>query len=178
MYVLYCAYSPSHWLFVILWNVAHQAPLSIGILQARILEWVAKLPFRGSSQPRDRTQVCCTAGGFFTVWATMEAQEYWSGWPVPSPGDLPNPGINPGPPALQVDSLPFMPYLTLLFKISPDSPLCKEVSQSCLLAFSSKSFPVKLLFSVPALFYYFLFYTLNSSNKELLWSPECTTPEF
>ena len=35
-----------------------------GILQARIREWVA-FPFsRGSSQPRDRTQVSCTAGGF------------------------------------------------------------------------------------------------------------------
>ena len=37
-----------------------------GILQARILEWVA-FPFsRGSSQARDRTQVSCIAGGFFT----------------------------------------------------------------------------------------------------------------
>ena len=37
-----------------------------GILQARILEWVA-IPFsRGSSQPRDRTQVSYIAGGFFT----------------------------------------------------------------------------------------------------------------
>ena len=37
-----------------------------GILQARILEWVA-FPFsRGSSQPRDQTQVSCTADGFFT----------------------------------------------------------------------------------------------------------------
>ena len=37
-----------------------------GILQARILEWVA-VPFsRGSSQPGDRTQVSCTSGGFFT----------------------------------------------------------------------------------------------------------------
>ena len=36
------------------------------ILQARILEWVA-IPFsRGSSQPRDQTQVSCIAGGFFT----------------------------------------------------------------------------------------------------------------
>ena len=33
-------------------------------------------------------------------------QEYWSGLPVPSPGDLPNPGIEPGSPTLQVDSLP------------------------------------------------------------------------
>ena len=50
-----------------------------GILQARILEWVA-LPFaRGSSQPRDRTQVSHIIGRFFTSWATCEAQEYWSG---------------------------------------------------------------------------------------------------
>ena len=66
-----------------------------GILQARILEWVA-MPFsrgpsqprdrtqvptlhmgmcfsRGSSQPRDCTQVSCTAGRFFATWTTMEA---------------------------------------------------------------------------------------------------------
>ena len=33
-------------------------------------------------------------------------QEYWSGLPFPSPGDLPNPGIKPESPALQADSLP------------------------------------------------------------------------
>ena len=45
-----------------------------GILQARILEWMA-FPFSsGSAQPRDRTQVSCIAGGFFTSWATREAQ--------------------------------------------------------------------------------------------------------
>ena len=38
-----------------------------GILQARILEWVAIPSSRGSSQPRDQTQVSCTAGEFFTV---------------------------------------------------------------------------------------------------------------
>ena len=43
--------------------------------------------------------------GFFTSWATREAQEYWSGQPIPS-ADLPEPGIEPGSPALQVDSLP------------------------------------------------------------------------
>ena len=36
-------------------------------------------------------------------------QEYWSGLPFPSPGDLPNPGIEPGSFALQADSLPFVP---------------------------------------------------------------------
>ena len=34
----------------------------------------------------------------------ISQQEYWSGLPFPSPGDLPNPGIEPGSPALQVDS--------------------------------------------------------------------------
>ena len=58
---------------------------------------VGSLPFsRGSSQPRDRTQVSCVAGGFFTSWATREAQEYWSGKPIPSPGDLPIQGSNSG----------------------------------------------------------------------------------
>ena len=47
-----------------------------GILQARILQWVA-IPFsRGSSQPRDQTQVSHIVGGFFTSWATREDQEY------------------------------------------------------------------------------------------------------
>ena len=47
-----------------------------GILQARILKWVA-IPFsKGSSQPRDQTQVSYVAGRFFTSWAMREAQEY------------------------------------------------------------------------------------------------------
>ena len=67
-----------------------------GILQARILEWATFPCSRGSSRPRDQTQVSRIAGGLFTSWATREAQEYWSAWPIPSPGDLPNPGIKPG----------------------------------------------------------------------------------
>ena len=43
-----------------------------GILQARILEWVAISFSRGPSQPRDRTSVSYTAGRFFTIWATRE----------------------------------------------------------------------------------------------------------
>ena len=50
-----------------------------GILQARILEWIAILGF--------------------------SRQEYWSGLPFPSPGDLPNLGIESRSPALQADSL-------------------------------------------------------------------------
>ena len=76
-----------------------------GILQARILEWVA-FPFsRGSSHPRELTRVSDIAGRFFNSWATREAQEYW--WkPTSSPGDLPEPEIELGSPALQADSLP------------------------------------------------------------------------
>ena len=39
------------------WTVAYQAPLSMGILQARILEWVAMPSSRGSFRPQDRTHV-------------------------------------------------------------------------------------------------------------------------
>ena len=106
-----------HYLDLILWDTAKIQPSEVlkvkvtqlcptlcdpmdyivhGILQARILEWVT-FPFsRGSSQPRDRTQVSCIAGRLFTSWVTREAQEYWCGQPVPSPADLPNPGIEPG----------------------------------------------------------------------------------
>ena len=71
-----------------------------------ITQVVAYLSSRGSSQPRDQTQVSCITGRFFTVWATREAQEYWSGQPIPSSRELPDPGMELGSPALQVDSLP------------------------------------------------------------------------
>ena len=67
---------------------------------------VAMSSSRGFSQPKDWTQISLIAGGFFTSWATRESQEFWSGWLIPSPGDLSNPGIRPGSPALQADSLP------------------------------------------------------------------------
>ena len=55
---------------------AHLAPhgrIPHGILQARILEWVALLFSRGSSQPTDWTWVSCISGRFFAIWATREA---------------------------------------------------------------------------------------------------------
>ena len=51
---------------------------------------------------------------FVTLWTVAHQappslgffrQEYWGGLPFPSPGDLPNPGIEPGPPVLQADAL-------------------------------------------------------------------------
>ena len=53
--------------FVTPWTVAHKAPWSMRILQARILEWVVMASSRGSSQLRDQTQVSHIAGGFFTI---------------------------------------------------------------------------------------------------------------
>ena len=51
-----------------------------GILQARILKWVA-IPFsRGSSRPRDGTQVSHIADGFFIIWATKEDQNGGLEW--------------------------------------------------------------------------------------------------
>ena len=111
-----------------------------GISQARALEWVTIPCPRGSSQPRDWTQVSCIASGLFTAWSAppnqvvshdalfcseallllllscfscvrlcatpwtvahqsplsmgFSRQEYWSGLPFPSPGNLPDPGSN------------------------------------------------------------------------------------
>ena len=59
-------------LFVTPWTIACQVLLSIGILQARIPEWVAMPSSRGSSQPRDQTQVSCGTGRFFTSWVTRK----------------------------------------------------------------------------------------------------------
>ena len=49
------------------------------ILQVRILDCVVFPLSRGTSQPRDWTQVSDIAGRYFTSWVTREAQEYWSG---------------------------------------------------------------------------------------------------
>jgi len=57
-----CVQSLSHvWLFATPWTAAHQAPLSMGFFQARILEWVTISFSRGSSQPRDWTHVSCVS---------------------------------------------------------------------------------------------------------------------
>ena len=65
-----CLRTAGSWDWVLRKPIAHQAPLSMGILQARILEQVTMPPSRESSRPRDQTQVSGTAGGFFTIWAT------------------------------------------------------------------------------------------------------------
>ena len=91
---------------------------------------------RGSSQPRDQTQVSHIAGRFFTTCATKDAQESWGGRPIPSPADPPNPGINLGSPVLQADSLPselsgkpFIRYWTAAVSMTSKSKLWDFVHQ-------------------------------------------------
>ena len=65
---VYCAQSLSHvQFFATPRTVTLQAPLSMGILQVRILEWVAMPSSRESSQPRDQTQASCIASRFLTI---------------------------------------------------------------------------------------------------------------
>ena len=73
----------------VVWTLCDPMDYTVhGILQAR-----KACPFsRRPSQRRDWAQVSHFAGGFLTSWATKEAQECWSGQPIPSPGGLPNPG--------------------------------------------------------------------------------------
>ena len=69
-------------------------------------------------------KLCVTLATLWTVACQaplsmgFSRQEYWSGLPFPSPGDLPYAGIEPGSPALQADSL-------------PREPTGSKVTQSC-----------------------------------------------
>ena len=76
-----------------------------GILQARILEWVVVLFSRGSSQLKDRTYVSHDAGGFFIKLSHQESPRILKWVAYPFSADLPDPGIELGSPALQVNFL-------------------------------------------------------------------------
>ena len=84
--------------------IAYQAPLSIGIFQAKVLEWVAISCSRGSSRPRDQTWVFSIADRCFTIWATREAQQRtYLLCLFPNQGS--NPGIETGSSAMEADAL-------------------------------------------------------------------------
>ena len=53
-------------------------------------------------------------------------QEYWSGWPFPFPGDLPNPGIEPGSPTLEADALTSEPPGFRVEEIAEASPVLSD----------------------------------------------------
>ena len=66
-------------------------------------EMTAQNQKKGGGRKKRNVRRSCA---FFIIWATREAHEYWSGQPFPSPGDLPDPGIKLGSPALQPYFLP------------------------------------------------------------------------
>ena len=84
-----------------------------GILQARTLEWVA-ISFSNVWKWKVKVKSPSRVWLFATPWTAahqappsmgFSRQEYWSGLPFPSPGDLPDPGIEPRSPALEADAL-------------------------------------------------------------------------
>ena len=58
-------------------------------------------------------------------------QEYWSGLPFPSPGDLPNPGIEPRSRALQADALPSEPSKTKILGLSNQAEDSLSIRDEC-----------------------------------------------
>ena len=129
--------------------VAHQACLSMGILQARILDGLPCPPpgdLPGPGTEARISYVSCIGKRVLNHWETPHSsvkwselkslsrvrlfeipwtvvyqaslsmgfsrQGYWSGLPFPSPGDHPDPGIEPTSPALQADALPSEPPMT------------------------------------------------------------------
>ena len=64
---------------------------------------------RGEVKGKSRSRVPLTATPWTVQSMGFSRPEHWSGEPFPSPGDLPNPGIEPGSAALQAYSLPTQP---------------------------------------------------------------------
>ena len=115
--------------------ISHTSKVMLKILQARLQQSVncehpdVQAGFRKGRGTRDQiahirciiesesevTQSCPTLCDPWTVAHQappsmgFTSQEYWSGLPLPSPGDLPNPGIEPRSPTLQADALPSEP---------------------------------------------------------------------
>ena len=67
------------WLFCSPMNCTHQAPLSMGFPQARILEWITISSSKGSSWSRDQTHILhsCIGRQILYHWATREAHHFW-----------------------------------------------------------------------------------------------------
>ena len=93
-------------------SLGQEEPLEKGMAtHSSILAW--RIPWTEEPGGLQSTAKSCLT--LATTWTmTLQAsicmefssQEYWNGLPFPSPGDLPYPGIEPGSPALQADSLP------------------------------------------------------------------------
>ena len=104
-------------LFVTSWTVASRVPLSIGILQARMLEWDAMTS--SGALPKLGIEPWSPAGSLPSEPAG-KPKNTGVGSLVPSPGELPAPGIKPGSPVLQLDTLPAE---------RPEKPGCVSMKQ-------------------------------------------------
>ena len=119
------------------WSVAHQSPLSMGILQTRILEWVAMPSSRRLAQPRDQTQVFLIAEGFFTDWEMREAREYWSGCLSLLQGIFPTQESNQG----------LLHFRCILYQLSYQGSSLKVTAQINLKGLSSYIFIIYFMIS-------------------------------
>ena len=93
------------------WNVLHK-------IQVTLLILFLCMPRICLHERRKKVKSLSRVQLFVTPWTVahqappsmgFSRQEYWSGLPFPFPGDLPDPGIEPGPPTLQADALPSEP---------------------------------------------------------------------
>ena len=101
---------------------------SHGIFQARLLEWIVMPSYRDSLHEVKWSR-SVVSNSLWTVAHQappsmgFSRQEYWSGLPFPSPGDLPHPGIEPRSPTLQADALTSEPrgkpsHMSIIFSIT------------------------------------------------------------
>ena len=110
-----------------LWTLALQAPLSMGFSskttgvgsQALFKEGKEKKKGREKKERKERTCPTLTVAYQAPPSMGFSRQECWSGLPFPYPGDVPDPGIKSGFPALRADVLPFEP---------PGKPLQEDLS--------------------------------------------------
>ena len=87
-------------------DCGRQAPLSVGILQARILECVATPSSRDLPDPGIEPTCPALQADSLPSEPPAKTENTGVGYSIPSPRDLPDPGIQLGFPALQADSLP------------------------------------------------------------------------
>ena len=116
---------PGEWPSVSLWTTRCTSFLHTGVPAPHLIRGSRPLPRkrtcchsapfrpqqgRGSPQPLGEWRALGCVQLFATPWTIQpmgfSRPEYWSGSPLPPPGELPNPGIEPKSPTLQVDSLP------------------------------------------------------------------------
>ena len=103
---------PQIWIRKISWILPQGLFSFLGLFFLLLLEWLSPFPLNLVCEVK--VKLFSRVLLFATPWAVayqaplfmgFSRQEYWSGLPFPSPGDLPSTGVQPGPPALQTDTL-------------------------------------------------------------------------